>query len=195
MNCPHCSHSQTKVVDSRDWEEGIRRRRHCLSCEQRFTTVEQAKLGGVLVVKKDGTRQDFNLDKVLSGIRKACEKRSIPSGAVEALADSVEQVISAQGKTELPTSAIGELVMERLRELDQIAYIRFASVYRAFEDVDDLKRELVALEAGWQRANVPDGQLALLPESKLAPERPKLLRVRRPRLEEETPQTREKQHV
>ena len=185
MNCPYCDHNETKVVDSRDWEGGIRRRRQCLACDRRYTTVERAELGGVLVVKKDGRREEFSRDNILSGTRKACEKRPIPSGAIEALADEVERAVYAQGRAEVPASFIGELMMERLRELDQIAYIRFASVYRAFADVDDLKQELAALEAGWQRPGVPESQMALLPEAKPERSQPKLLRVRRSRAAEE----------
>ena len=185
MNCPFCGHSETKVVDSRDWPAsgGIRRRRQCLACDRRFTTVERAELGSLLVVKKDGRREAYARDKVLSGVRRACEKRPIPSGAVEALADEVEQAVYGLGKAEVPTSFIGELVMERLRELDHIAYIRFASVYRAFADVEELKAELAALEAGWQSPGVPRDQLALLPEVR-RPQRsgPRLLRVRRQKM-------------
>lgn len=192
MNCPFCGHPETKVIDSRDWAEGIRRRRECLACGRRFTTVERAELGAVAVVKKDGRRQEFSRDKVLAGVRKACEKRPIPSGAIEALADEVEQAVYALGKAEVPSSFIGELVMERLRALDQIAYIRFASVYRAFADVEDLKAELAALEAGWARPGVPESQLALLPEvARPRSGRPRLLRVRRPRAEGETRRLRE----
>ncbi len=178
MNCPFCGHPDSKVVDSRDWAEGIRRRRECLACGRRFTTVERAELGSLLVVKKDGRREEFSREKVLAGVRKACEKRPIPSGAIDALADEVERAVYALGKAEVPTSYIGDLVMERLRELDRIAYIRFASVYRAFADVDE--RELEALKAGWPRPEVPPAQMPLLPEVRPRPARPRLLRVRRP---------------
>jgi transcriptional repressor NrdR len=187
MNCPFCGHSETKVTDSRDWEEGIRRRRECLDCGRRFTTVERAELGGLVVVKKDGRREEFSREKIISGVRKACEKRPIPSGAIEALADEVESTVAALGKAEVPASVIGEQVMERMRDLDHIAYIRFASVYRAFADVEELKEELAALEAGWQRPGVPSEQMALLPEAQ-RPQRPRLLRTRRSRSEEEPQQ-------
>src|SRR3989304_3710232 len=108
MNCPFCGHPETKVVDSRDWAEGIRRRRECLACGQRFTTVERAELGGLLVVKKDGRREEFSREKALAGVRKACEKRPIPSGAIEALADEVERAVYALGKAEVPTTYIGD---------------------------------------------------------------------------------------
>ena len=179
MNCPFCGHEDTKVTDSRPDEAGIRRRRECLGCGRRFTTIEKVELGAVAVLKKDGRREEFDRAKILSGVRKACEKRPIPSGAIEALADEVEKAVYAQGKAEVPSSLVGELVMERLRALDQIAYIRFASVYRAFADVEELEAELEALKAGWRRPDVPSDQLALLPESSVKPGKPRLLRVRR----------------
>ena len=181
MNCPFCGHEDTKVTDSRPDEAGIRRRRECLGCGRRFTTVEKVELGAVAVLKKDGRREEFDRAKILSGVRKACEKRPIPSGAIEALADDVEQAVFALNKAEVPSTYVGELVMERLRALDQIAYIRFASVYRAFADVEELEQELEALKAGWQRPDVPPDQLALLPELGPKPAKPRLLRVRRPK--------------
>ena len=168
MNCPFCSHPDTKVTDSRPDQGGIRRRRECLAesggCGLRFSTIERVELAGVSLVKKDGELEEFDREKIIAGVRKACEKRPIPSGAIEALADDVEKAVYAQGKAEVPSSFVGELVMERLRGLDHIAYIRFASVYRAFADVDELAEELAALKAGWTRPDVPPDQLALLPE-------------------------------
>ena len=163
MKCPYCGFEDSKVTDSRAMEGGIRRRRECLSCGQRFTTVERVELGGVMVVKKDGRREEFSREKLLVGVRKACEKRPVPQGSVEALVDDVETQVYAQGKAEVPTSFIGELVIDRLRELDEVAYIRFASVYRAFRDVDDLKEELVALEQSRAQAAAASSQLPLLP--------------------------------
>lgn len=179
MNCPFCSESDTKVIDSRPDADGIRRRRECLACGQRFTTVERAELGAVAVVKKDGVREEFDREKLVRGVRKACEKRPIPSGAIEALADEIERAVQSQNKAEVPSAYIGELVMERLKQLDHIAYIRFASVYRAFADVDELEQELEALKAGWQRTGVPPDQLALLPDVQPKPSKPKILRVRK----------------
>lgn len=185
MNCPFCGHPDSRVIDSRPDAAGIRRRRECQACNRRFTTLEKVELGGVAVVKKDDSREEFDREKIITGVRKACEKRPIPSGAVEALTDEVEQAVLAQGKAEVPSSYIGELVMERLRALDHIAYIRFASVYRAFADVEELERELEALKAGWRRPEVPPDQLALLPEAEAKAPRPRLLRVRRPKPDEE----------
>jgi len=180
MKCPYCSFDDSKVTDSRAMEGGIRRRRECLSCGQRFTTAERVELGGLMVVKKDGRREEFSREKILLGVRKACEKRSIPQGAVEALVDDVETQVYAQGKAEVPTSLIGELVIDRLRELDEVAYIRFASVYRAFRDVDDLKEELAALERDRdQPAAATTSQLPLLPVEALEGLSPRRRRGRR----------------
>jgi transcriptional repressor NrdR len=184
MNCPFCSESETKVIDSRPDADGIRRRRECLACGRRFTTVERAELGAVAVVKKDGVREEFDREKLIRGVRKACEKRPIPSGAIEAMADEIERAVQAEGKAEVPSTYIGELVMERLKTLDHIAYIRFASVYRAFADVDELEQELEALKAGWQRSGVPPDQLALLPDVQPKPAKPKILRVRKAKADE-----------
>jgi len=179
MNCAFCDNPDTRVTDSRPDQDGIRRRRECQACGQRFSTVERVEVGGVSLVKKDGRREEFDHAKIISGVRKACEKRPIPSGAVEALAADVEKEVLALNKAEIPSAIVGEMVMERLRALDHIAYIRFASVYRAFADVDELERELEALKAGWTRSDVPPDQMALLPEV-AAPE-PKKKRARKPR--------------
>jgi transcriptional repressor NrdR len=167
MKCPYCGFEDSKVTDSRAMEGGIRRRRECLSCGQRFTTAERVELGGLVVVKKDGRREEFSREKILLGVRKACEKRPIPHGSVEALVDDVEAQVHDQGKAEVPTSFVGELVIDRLRELDEVAYIRFASVYRAFRDVDDLKEELAVLERNRSQPAAATGQLPLLPAEAL----------------------------
>jgi len=177
MNCPYCGFEDSKVIDSRASEGGIRRRRQCLACGQRFSTIERTELGVLLVAKKDGRREDFSRDKILLGVRRACEKRPIPLGAIEALVDDIETRVHALGKAEVPTRFIGELVMERLRELDDVAYIRFASVYRAFRDVEDLKEELAALERGRTPATSSQ-QLPLLPSEALEGARPTRRRAR-----------------
>ena len=192
MNCPFCGHPDSRVIDSRPDEAGVRRRRECQECNRRFTTLEKIELGGVAVVKKDDSREEFGREKVIAGVSRACEKRPIPSGAIEALADEVEKAVYALGKAEVPSSYIGELVMERLRELDHIAYIRFASVYRAFADVEELEQELAALKAGWRRPHVPQDQMALLPEAEPKAPKPRLLRVRRPKTMEEPAERRAK---
>ena len=181
MNCPFCAIDDTKVTDSRPDQDGIRRRRECLACGRRFSTLERIDLPGVALLKKDGRREAFDRVKIISGMRKACEKRPIPSGAVEALADEVEQAVYGMNRAEVPSSVVGELVMDRLKALDHIAYIRFASVYRAFADVDELEQELEALKAGWRRPDVPPDQLALLPEATPTANKPRVLRMRRTR--------------
>jgi len=185
MNCPFCDQNDTKVTDSRPESDGIRRRRECLACGRRFTTLERVELGGVVLLKKDGRREAFDRGKIIAGVRRACEKRPIPSGAIEALADEVEQAVYGLNRAEVPSSVVGELVMDRLKALDHIAYIRFASVYRAFADVDELEQELEALKAGWQRPDVPPDQLALMPEVTPKTGKPRLLRVRRAKDETE----------
>jgi transcriptional repressor NrdR len=190
MNCPFCGTDDTKVTDSRPDQDGIRRRRECLACGRRFSTLERIELPGVALLKKDGRREAFDRSKIITGVRKACEKRPIPSGAVEALADEVEQAVYGMNRAEIPASVVGELVMERLKTLDHIAYIRFASVYRAFADVDELEQELEALKAGWRRPDVPPDQLALLPEATPTPNKPRVLKMRRSRIEPEDSQQR-----
>jgi len=135
------------VIDSREADDGIRRRRECNSCGERFTTYERPQVAGLLVVKKDGRREEYTREKVLLGIRKACEKRPLAAGTLEAAVDEIEAVLNEQGLAEVSSRDIGEMVMVHLRQLDQIAYIRFASVYHQFADLDELKEEVDALEA------------------------------------------------
>ena len=135
MNCPYCNYQDSKVIDSRSINGGVRRRRQCLHCSSRFTTHERVQANSFLVLKKDGRREEFNRDKLTRGIRKACTKRSIASEAIERLVDRIEGELHQSGKVEVNCSTIGGLVMDYLRELDRIAYIRFASVYREFADV------------------------------------------------------------
>ena len=149
MRCPQCGDRETRVVDSRDLDDSatIRRRRECSSCATRFTTYERIEAARLVVVKRDGTRQEFDRDKLAAGLRKALTRRPVPDGAAEQAADVIEAELRAAGATEVPSSRIGALAMEKLRELDQIAYIRFASVYQSFEDLEDLKREVDTLFA------------------------------------------------
>jgi transcriptional repressor NrdR len=175
MHCPYCGFEDTKVIDSRDSEDGIRRRRECLACGERFTTFERVQTVGLQVVKKDGRREDFSREKLLLGIRRACEKRPLPVGAIEAVVDAIEATLQGQGKAEVPSSLIGELVMDHLRDLDHIAYIRFASVYRAFADVESLREELESLSGASPReATRLAGQLTLIPDEVLAQLEPSL---------------------
>jgi transcriptional repressor NrdR len=168
MNCPYCDYADCKVIDSRDAGDGIRRRRQCLKCGARFTTYERLHPGSLFVIKKDGRREEFDSAKLLSGIRKACEKRPLPTGAVDKLADDIESELYQQGKAEVPASVIGDMVMERLKSLDHIAYIRFASVYRDFTDITTLKREVDTLLEAKTTVTTPPGQLPLLPEEEIA---------------------------
>lgn len=167
MRCPYCGFSDTKVTDSRDTDDGIRRRRECLACGQRFTTNERLAIGSLLVAKKDGRREEFSRDKLLAGLRRACEKRPLPAGAVEAVADAVETALRQRGAPEAPSDEIGEMVMNHLRELDHIAYIRFASVYRAFADLEELQEEMEALSARGPAPGLQADQPALLSDDEL----------------------------
>ena len=138
MKCPYCGYKESKVIDSRPAEEGssIRRRRECLSCAKRFTTYETVESLPMVVVKKDGSRQSFDRRKVLGGMIRACEKRPVPLAELEKIAEEIEQDLQNSMEREISTEAIGEKVMERLRNVDQVAYVRFASVYRQFKDID-----------------------------------------------------------
>lgn len=149
MRCPSCNFPESKVIDSRRTEdEEIRRRRECLECGFRFTTYEKMEKLPLIVVKKSGARQAFDRGKILNGLIRACEKRPIPYDTLERLADEVETQLRSELDREVPTSLIGELVMERLRQLDEVAYVRFASVYRQFSDVSNFLKELEKLAQG-----------------------------------------------
>lgn len=145
MVCPVCRASDTRVIDSRDDENAVRRRRECLKCKHRFTTYERTEAARLFIVKKDGRREPFNRDKVLAGLRRACEKRPISESAMEAIVDDIERDLYARGESEVPSSAVGELVMAALEKLDKVAYIRFASVYRSFADVRSFTEEVQQL--------------------------------------------------
>ena len=144
MRCPFCSYSESKVIDSRPAEEGstIRRRRECLSCGKRFTTYEIMERLPLLVVKKDGRRQSFDRVKLLNGMVRACEKRPVPMAELEAIVDDIEQELQNSLEREVSSVKIGEMVMDRLQNLDEVAYVRFASVYRQFKDINTFMDEL-----------------------------------------------------
>ncbi len=167
MNCPYCGYQDSKVIDSRDVNDGIRRRRQCLKCSSRFTTYERLQPASLFVIKKDQRREEFNRDKLLIGIRKACEKRPLPTGAIDKLVDDIEAELYHRGKAEIPSTVIGDMVMERLKKLDYIAYIRFASVYRQFADITALKQEIDNLVTAETKAPGPTSQLPLLPTGEL----------------------------
>jgi len=144
MKCPFCSQPESKVVDSRlgKDKDTIRRRRECLGCKKRFTTTERAEESLPLVIKKDGRRETFNPLKILNGLKKACEKRPIPIDLIEKIVNRIEQHFQEKGEREIRSSEIGEMVMEELHRLDGVAYVRFASVYRQFKDIQEFMNEL-----------------------------------------------------
>ncbi len=154
MNCPYCGYTDSKVIDSRDVNDGVRRRRQCLSCNARFTTHERLQSASLFIIKKDQRREEFNREKLLGGIRRACEKRPLPTGTIEKITDEIEAGLYKLGKAEIASTLIGDMVMEKLKEHDYIAYIRFASVYREFADIRALKEavdNLVVMPRGQAR--------------------------------------------
>lgn len=144
MRCPYCSHMEDRVIDSRPTDEGttIRRRRECLKCQRRFTTYEKVELTPIIVIKKDKSRQPYNREKLLNGVLRACEKRPVSLKQIEELIDTVEARIHNTLQREITSTEIGEMVMEELRKLDEVAYVRFASVYRQFKDINTFMAEL-----------------------------------------------------
>jgi transcriptional repressor NrdR len=149
MRCPKCGNQDDKVIDSRASREGstIRRRRQCLQCDHRFTTYEEIEHEGLMVVKRDGRREEFSKEKLLAGLKKACQKRPIGPKVIEDLVERIVDEISDKYEREVPGMAIGERIMEALREIDKVAYVRFASVYRRFEEATEFVREVNKLEA------------------------------------------------
>lgn len=165
MNCPYCKFTDSKVIDSRDVNDGIRRRRQCLQCNARFTTYERIQPASLFVIKKDKRREEFNREKLASGIRKACEKRPLPTGSIDKLVDDIEAELFKTGKSEISSITIGDMVMEKLKKLDYIAYIRFASVYRGFTDLSALKKAVDNLLTNADiELSRSTQQLSLLPE-------------------------------
>lgn len=144
MHCPFCAHQETKVIDSRLVADGeqIRRRRECIQCGERFTTFETAELVMPRIIKQDGTREPFNEDKLRSGIQRALEKRPVSVEAIEAAITHIKQILRATGEREIPSRDLGEWVMKELRGLDEVAFVRFASVYRSFKDLDEFRAEI-----------------------------------------------------
>lgn len=145
MKCPYCGGTESRVKDSRDVGDAVHRRRECEHCKGRFSTYERVEKSQLMVIKRDQRREAFDRQKLFMGISKACEKRPLPVGEIENSVEEIEQELYRQGRQEIPSSVIGELVMERLRHMDKIAYIRFASVYRSFNDVETMLEELEAL--------------------------------------------------
>ena len=144
MDCPYCL-GKTRVTDKRGSPEGVRRRRECLKCKKRFTTYEKIGRGDVYVIKKDGRREKFSREKLSAGVERAFEKRPVAKEKITKMINEIEEQIMKRGKKEVPSSVIGELVMKKIKKLDNVAYIRFASVYRDFQDISDFKKELRGL--------------------------------------------------
>jgi transcriptional repressor NrdR len=142
MDCPYCFHKELKVTDKRESPEGIRRRRECLKCGKRFTTYEKAVKEDLSVIKKDGRREKFDREKLERGINKAFEKRPVAKEKIDKMINEIEEQIRKKGKKEIGTSDIGEIIMKKIKKIDNVAYIRFASVYRDFQDVNDFKQEI-----------------------------------------------------
>ena len=147
MKCPFCSYLESKVIDSRPAEEGatIRRRRECLACKKRFTTYEIIERMPLVVIKRDGSRQSFDRVKLINGMVRACEKRPVTLAQLEAIADEIEQELQSHLEREISSAEIGEMVMTRIRKVDEVAYVRFASVYRSFKDINTFMEELTKL--------------------------------------------------
>lgn len=151
MRCPFCHYNDTKVTDSRESDDGIRRRRECLDCGRRFTTYERVQIAPVMVVKKDGRREEFSREKVRAGIRRSCVKLPVSSAQIDAIVDDIESTLYANGAVEVSYQEVGDMVMERLRELNHVAYVRFASHYRDFLSLEELQEEFARLAAAPRR--------------------------------------------
>ena len=153
MHCPYCNSLDSKVTDSRSAEEGIRRRRECVKCGLRFTTYERVQSTALLVGKRDGRPQEFDRDKLLISISIACAKRPIPSHEIEKLVQDIEQTLQSLGRAEIPSAIIGEMVMEALNALDQVAYVRYASVYKNFREARDFEQFVEKMHDGEEEAD------------------------------------------
>jgi transcriptional repressor NrdR len=145
MDCPYCFHKESKVTDKRTSPEGIRRRRECLKCNKRFTTYEKIAPEDIYVIKKDGRREKFDKEKLERGINKAFEKRPVSKEKIDMMINEIEEQIRKKGSKEIKTTEIGEIVMKKIKKIDNVAYIRFASVYRDFQDINDFKQEIKKL--------------------------------------------------
>lgn len=171
MKCPYCGHVDTRVTDSRESEDGIRRRRECLAsdCGRRFTTYERVQIAPLTVVKKDGRREEFSREKIRTGIRRSCAKLPVSEAEIAAIVDDVESTLYSAGQSEVPAPEIGDMVMERLRELNHVAYVRFASHYRDFLSLEDLMQEFERMAATPRRPGRRAGaaQPPLLPATEL----------------------------
>ena len=184
MRCPNCEAPETRVTDSRDTGQEIRRRRECLKCQVRFTTYERVQHAALGVVKRDRRREEFDRDKLLKSIRLACVKRPLPTGAIEKLADEIESDLQRLGRADVPASVIGDTVLARLREIDPVAYVRYASVYRDFDSLEGFISEIQQYHAIDEKAaeQQASGQLSLIPAEFALPPKPRARRGRRPRI-------------
>ena len=172
MRCPYCGDTDSKVIDSRDATDGIRRRRECLACERRFTTYEYVQMRTTMVVKRDGRREEFQREKLYSSLTKACAKRPLPVGAIDKVVGEIERQIGESGRAEFTSRAVGELVMEKLADLDPVAWIRFASVYREFPDIETFREAIDAvLEPEPPVNGVHPDQMPLLEDDVIPPAR------------------------
>jgi transcriptional repressor NrdR len=161
MKCPFCESRDARVIDTREVSDGIRRRRECLACKQRFTTYERVATVNLLVVKRDRKRERFDRDKVLTSMQVACAKREVPAEALENAAREIEAALYAMGGSEVESLAIGELVMDHLSRIDDVAYVRFASIYRCFKDAENIVEEIEALKENRRRQKELKNQLEL----------------------------------
>ena len=182
MRCPHCSAPDSRVTDSRDTGEEIRRRRECAECGVRFTTYERVQHAALVVAKRDGRREEFNREKLLRSIQIACVKRPLPTGALEKLADEIENDLSRLGRAEVPSSVIGGAALSRLQDVDPVAYVRYASVYRDFDTLEGFIRAVREYRTTDDADSVPSGvsQLELIPNEYRIPPKPRAKRGRRP---------------
>ena len=170
MRCPYCTNTESKVTDSRVVENGIRRRRECQRCGLRFTTYERIQATALMVSKQDNRREEFNREKLTSGIRKACAKRPVSSRTIEKMVEDIEAELQQLGQVEVPTTILGSMVMDRLINLDRVAYIRYASVYRDFQDIESFERVVRDLREEGPQLPLPEGP------GKPAPPQARLLR-------------------
>ena len=173
MFCPYCNHYDSKVIDSRDSNDGIRRRRECSRCGLRYTTYERVQTRVLQVIKRDDRREGFDRDKLWTSLVRACAKRPLPTGSIDKVVQEIEADLADSGRAEISSKAIGEMVMERLKNMDRVAYIRFASVYRDFRDIETFKEEIESLlQPREPTTRVPENQLSFLEdEEELLPTR------------------------
>ena len=180
MRCPHCGDPETRVTDSRDTGQEIRRRRECVRCGVRFTTYERVQRAALMVAKRDGRREEFDREKLLRSIRLACVKRPLPTGSLEKLVDEIESDLQRLGRAEVPSAVIGDAAVARLRSTDPVAYVRYASVYRDFDTPDGFIHEVQQYQSDGEPVRQAASQLELIPNEYAIPPKPKSKRGRRP---------------